>query len=298
MSESAVVERLKDCYGVQLEVLRLDKIHPEAPGNKWFKLQPNLNEAKRQGAKTLVSFGGAWSNHLHALAALGYSRSFKTLGFVRGAASEPLNACLQDAENWGMKLEFLSFGDYRRRHDPGFVAELIQDIEAPFFIPEGGANKAAAEACADIAGFIPQAGTAYDAILLACGTATTLVGLVLGLSRDARIIGVPVVKNAHYLEQDITQLLNECGVQAQNWALDFRISHMGFGRMDEGLKAFVHRFEASQSLQLDPIYTAKLFYLVEQMCESGEFSPGQRLLLLHTGGLQGRRGYPEVFPES
>lgn len=291
------IQSLGHCQGVALSVLRLDRAHALAPGNKWFKLKPNLALAEQQGAKVLASFGGSWSNHLHALAALGREKSWPTVGFVRGQP-ETLTACLGDAQRWGMELRFLSHGDYRRRHDPQFVNHLLAGLESPYLIPEGGANRAALQGCAEIAELIPEQGRDYDAVLLACGTGTTLAGLALGLDERVELIGFPVVKNAHYLQGDITAMMAEAGMERINWRLDYRASHSGFGKLSVEQASFLQDFERREGLQLDPVYTAKLFWAVEQMCRAGEFRPGQRLLLIHTGGLQGRRGFPRYYPQN
>ncbi|MBD2858979.1 pyridoxal-phosphate dependent enzyme [Spongiibacter sp. KMU-158] len=294
----SVITSLGDCYGVKWDVLRLDQLHPLAPGNKWFKLRGALLEAERLGRNTLISFGGPWSNHLHALAAVGKGFDFNTVGFVRAGSNEPVTPCLADAKDWGMQLRFLSYSDYRRRHDAEFIADIQADFPDALIIPEGGASHLGVASCAEIASLIPEGGEVYDAVFIACGTGATLAGLVLGLAGRAPVIGVPVVKGASYLQRDIAAMLAEQGLgdsAAEKWSLDFRVSQLGFGRLNDELIEYIHHFEARTGLLLDPVYTAKLFFHVDNLCRAGEFAPGQRVLLVHTGGLQGRRGFPEVF---
>lgn len=281
--------------GRLVDVLRLDRYHGLAPGNKWFKLQANLAAARASRARTLASFGGPWSNHLHALAAIARDQGFASAGWIRGEADAPLTPMLEDAVRWGMALTFLSRGDYRRRHAPGFVASLAAELESPYVMPEGGANALGARGCADILGLLPGAGADYDAILLACGTGTTLAGLAAYYHGKAELVGLPVLKAEKFMAADIARLLAELGGSAARWRLDYR-HHWGcYGAVPEALGQYIRHFERGHRLPLDPIYTAKLFYGVEQMIAAGEFAADANILLIHSGGLQGRRGYPQWF---
>ena len=278
-----------------VDVLRLDRLHAEAPGNKWFKLKANLAEARRVGAQCLVSFGGAHSNHLHALAAVAREAALPCYLFVRADAGQQ-TPCLADAARWGATIIPLSRSDYRRRHEPAFVASLLQGLTQPYLIPEGGANALGAQGCADIAGLLPDRGAAYDLVMVACGTGSTLAGLAKGVADGVAILGVPVVKKAEqFMPADIQRLLADiCGDRC-NWSLDCRFIGKGFGQLTPPLIEFIRQFEQRTAIPLDPVYTAKLFYAAETLRSAGEFKAFSRVLVVHTGGLQGRRGYPEVF---
>lgn len=296
MAESLIAP-LPGYDGPPVDVLRLDRCNALAPGNKWFKLAFNIARAKACGAEQLVSFGGAYSNHLHALAAWGYHHKWPTAAFIRADIAQQ-TPCIADIERWGMRLFRLSRSDYRRRHDPDFVAECLAALHRPYLIPEGGANKEGARGCRGIVDLIPNRARAYSLIMLACGTGTTLAGLAAAVTETTRVLGVPVLKAEAYMERDISRRIAELGVERGNWALDHRFGGRGFGRLDSELIAFIQDFERRTALPLDPVYTAKLCQAFDTLYRRGELSGESRILLLHSGGLQGRRGYPEVFTDS
>lgn len=279
----------------RIDVLRLDRLHGLASGNKWFKLRANLDEARRVGARHLVSFGGAYSNHLHALAAIAAEQAWPCCVFVR-ADSDQQTPCMVDMARWGTRIVRLSRADYRQRREPAFVDSLLCDIDRPYLIPEGGANVLGAAGCMDIAALLPRRGADYDALILACGTGSTLAGLAAGVADGVQIIGVPVVKKAEqFMPADIERLLGGLDARRVNWSLDYRFIGKGFGRVTPTLAAFMARFEQQTGIPLDPVYTGKLFYAVEALKQAGEFNRWSRVLVVHTGGLQGRRGYPALF---
>lgn len=279
--------------GRRVDVLRLDRHHGQAPGNKWFKLSHNLRDARQVSARTLASFGGAWSNHLHALAAMAAGEGFASIGWVRADSAE--TAMLQDVLQVGMQLVFLNRSEYRRRHDPDFVTELLRDIDAPFYIPEGGGNLAGVQGCRDILKLLPDVGADYDEIMLACGTGTTLAGLAAAYQGRAYITGVPVLKAENFMAAEIGRLLTQLPFHSRQWRLDYRFHCGGYAQVPDYLRRFIQQFESSQRIPLEPVYTAKLFYAVQQRILAGELGPETKLLLIHTGGLQGRRGFPGLF---
>lgn len=297
MAEVAVTSLIDALYTDTpcVDVLRLDRQHALAPGNKWFKLKTNLSEARRLDAHCLVSFGGAHSNHLHALAAVAREAAFPCYLFVRADAGQQ-TPCLLDAARWGATIIPLSRSDYRRRHDPEFVASLVHELPKPYVIPEGAANALGVQGCADIAELLPDRAAAYDLVMLACGTGSTLAGLACAVADGVAVRGVPVVKKAEqFMPTDIQRLLTKIGHFRNNWSLDYRFIGKGFGQLTPGLIEFIKTFEQRSGIPLDPVYTAKLFYAVETLTLSGELNAYSRILAVHTGGLQGRRGYPEVF---
>ncbi len=273
-------------------LLRLDAGGGLAPGNKKFKLAGNLSAARRGGIKRLVSFGGAWSNHLHALAAVGAEQGFATVGIVRGEDNGAEPATLVDARRWGMQIVRVSRAEYRRRHDADYLADLQKRYAPCLVIPEGGANAEGARGCMAIAELIRTAAPAARHILVPVGTATTLAGLVAGLGSDCEVTGVAALKGATDLEQRAQRLLGTtAGADRARWRILHDYHCGGFARVNSGLREFMLAFEAAHEVALDPVYTGKLLYAIHQRLQSGEFDADLPLLAVHTGGLQGRRGF-------
>jgi 1-aminocyclopropane-1-carboxylate deaminase len=274
-------------------LLRLDAAGGLAPGNKQFKLCANLAAARRRGIDRLVSFGGAWSNHLHALAAVGAEQGFATVGIVRGDEHGAESATLADARRWGMQIVRVSRDEYRRRHDAGYLAQLQQRHAPCLVIPEGGANPEGARGCMAIAGLIRAAAPAMRRILVPVGTGTTLAGLVAGLGCGYEVTGFAALKGAADLEQRTGELLDHMAAgDRARWQILHDHHCGGFARVNSGLREFMLAFEAVHEVELDPVYTGKMLYAVHQLLRSGEYPADEPLLAVHTGGLQGRRGYP------
>lgn len=274
-------------------LLRLDAGGGLAPGNKYFKLLGNLARARQLGVSRLVSFGGAWSNHLHALAAVGAERGFATVGIVRGDEDVADSATLADARAWGMRIVRVSRAEYRRRHDPDYLAELGGRFAPCLLIPEGAANAEGVKGCMAIAQLLRTEAPAARHILVPVGTGTTLAGLVAGLGQDYRITGIAALKGAKDLEQRVEQALD---VAASGPRAHWRILHRehcgGFARASSELREFMLEFEAVQGIALEPVYTGKMLLAIHRRLRAGDWRAAEPLLAIHTGGLQGRRGYP------
>lgn len=274
-------------------MLRLDLLHPQISGNKWFKLRLNLQAARERGYDTVLSFGGVYSNHLHALAAAGKMQGFKTIGVVRGEPVVPINATLTFAREHGMELYHVTRADYRNKSDPAFLASLQERFGEFFLIPEGGANIAGVQGCADIAGLLhwsaPAAATSSRServVALACGTGTTLAGLLLGRKVDYRILGVSALKG-DFLENDVRKALQNCGVaDPGNWRITEEWHGGGFARFSPELLDFIQDFRRRTGIPLEPVYTGKLLLGLYRMMERGEFPRGTEIIAIHTGGLQ------------
>lgn len=271
-------------------ILRLDLLGGVAPGNKVFKLRRSLQKAQAAGVKRVVSFGGAWSNHLHALAALGAELELETVGVIRGGEVE--TTMLAEVRRQGMQIEPVSRAVYRRRHELSWLHELEQTFAPCLVIPEGGAGADGVTGCLEIADMIKQSGREFDRILVSVGTGTTLAGLLAGLQGDSELVGVSALKGAHDLEARIQQLLLGVGLQP---GVPWRLLHDehcgGFARTSEGLRAFMLAFEAAHGILLEPVYTGKMLYALHRRLASREWSAAEPMLAVHTGGLQGRRGY-------
>ena len=273
-------------------LLRLDAMGGLAPGNKHFKLMGNLRTASGRGVRRLLSFGGAWSNHLHALAALGAEQGMATVGIVRGDDDTSESAMLTDARGWGMRIIKVSRAEYRQRYDPAYLEQLARQFAPCMLIPEGGANPEGVRGCRAIAQLLLEQAPAARRVLLPVGTGTTLAGLVAGLDSDWEVIGVAALKGAADLDQRVESAL---AAMPRAPAARWRILHSehcgGFARVNDDLRDFMLAFEAAQGVALEPVYTGKMLYAIYRRLRSGEWRADEPLLAVHTGGLQGRRGY-------
>ncbi|MBG1266283.1 1-aminocyclopropane-1-carboxylate deaminase/D-cysteine desulfhydrase [Nostoc sp. WHI] len=290
--------------GVELYVLRLDLMHPWVNGNKWFKLKYNLLEAKEKNFRTLLTFGGAYSNHIYATAAAGNLFGFGTIGVIRGEERLPLNPTLNFAVQQGMQLVYLNREMYRQRNTAALHEYLQQRFGEVFIIPEGGSNLNGVRGCTEIVSkAMPTAGYAYafDHICVACGTATTLAGIALSLHQKQRAIAFPVLKNGAFLAQEIKSLLTNylaSGLPAPysspaDWELVCDYHFGGYAKVNDELLLFNQQFTQQHGVPLDYVYTAKMFYGVMDLLKQGFFCKGDSLLLVHTGGLQGNVGIEE-----
>jgi 1-aminocyclopropane-1-carboxylate deaminase len=279
--------------GMTLEncrVLRLDRMNPPAGGNKYFKLKENL--AGLSAGHRVLSFGGAWSNHIHALAALGWERGFATVGIIRGERPQRLSATLEDALDWGMQLVFVSRSDYRRRYDAGYLQQLRRHFDPCVIVPEGGANPAGVKGCRDIVRLIDSCGLDYDRVAVACGTGSTLAGIACELGEGRRALGIAVLKGQGSMCEDVKRwVAGQDAGPGGNWRIEQGFHCGGYARAPEDLQRFILEFEQVQGIPLDPVYTGKLFYALYQLRRSGGLPVTERIIAVHSGGLQGRRGF-------
>lgn len=259
----------------QVAVLRLDLLHPLISGNKAFKLHWHLHQAQQTGKRQLLSFGGAWSNHLLALAAAGQALGYQTVGLVRGEAVD--NPVLSRLHRLGMQLRFINREAYRQaRQDP--LSWQAQFPEA-WIIPEGGADIQGVQGAAEIQQCIP---TAYRSIICACGTGTTLAGLLQTAPAHQFLLGIAVLKGASFLQTDIQRWLKQAP-QAR-WQLETRFHCGGYARSSPALHDFLKAFAAQNTLPIEPVYTGKALYGLSQYLQEGNILP-EPLLFLHTGGV-------------
>ena len=275
---------------------RLDQMGGRAPGNKVFKLRGHLDAARAAGIGHIASFGGAWSNHLHALAATGAELGLQTTGIIRGG--EHTTAMLADAQRWGMSLMPVTRAEYRRRDEPEYLRQLQQRLgPGCLLVPEGGGGVAGLRGCLDIADLINRLDRQWSRVVLAVGTGTTLAGVVAGLDCAREVVGVSALKGADGLEADVDALLQASGRSARcAWRIDHRFHCGGFARSNSALQSLVLALQWERELLLEPVYTGKALYAVHSLLASGEWSSAEPVLVIHTGGLQGRRGYPWLRP--
>lgn len=272
---------------VSVAMLRADLNDPEISGNKAFKLRYNLLAARERGHQALLSFGGPWSNHLHALAAAGHRYGFRTTGIVRGEQGKTLTACLQDAQRWGMQLHFVSRGDYSLKTDPQWIEWLLSQLGPHHVIPEGGANREGVLGCRHLC----STAHPHTHLLLACGTGTTMAGVITRSS--VPVIGIQALKGDGYLQQEITDMLRRYRMQAQcEWQVLDDWHGGGFAKTSPDLEAFMQRFETETGVSLEPVYSAKLMFAIRELISRDYFPAGASLLAIHGGGLQGRRSLP------
>ncbi|BAY11410.1 1-aminocyclopropane-1-carboxylate deaminase/D-cysteine desulfhydrase [Calothrix sp. NIES-2098] len=279
--------------GVNLSVLRLDFMHPWVNGNKWFKLKYNILEAQQRNFTTLLTFGGAYSNHIFATAAAGNLFGFRTIGMIRGEERLPLNPTLSFAVQQGMQLFYLDRQKYRERQTTALQTELQQRFGEVFIIPEGGGNLNGVRGCIEIVNT-----AAFDTVCVACGTGTTLAGIILSLQKGQRAIGFPVLKGGEFLASEVDSWLKNylaSGLPTANeaiasWELICNYHMGGYAKVNDELLTFSQQFTQEHGIPLDYVYTAKMFYGVMDLLKQGFFQRGDRLLLIHTGGLQGNLG--------
>jgi 1-aminocyclopropane-1-carboxylate deaminase len=280
-----------------IALLRLDRVGGLAPGNKIFKLRGALAEARRRGITRLVSFGGGWSNHLHALAAVGRETGMETVGLVRGERTEAETAMLADARRWGMRIERVSREEYRLRNDPAYLKAIECRFAPCLVIPEGGSTPSGAQGCMAIADLVRQVAPEVRHIVLSVGTGTTLAGLAGGLDDSYRITGISALRGAADLEHRIAAAVVSCGEStAARWSVLHDHHCGGFGRVSPALREFILAFERVHGVCLEPVYTGKMLYALHaQLRESARLREAP-ILAVHTGGLQGRRGFSWLAP--
>lgn len=285
--------------GVEVAVLRLDLLDPLISGNKWFKLKPHIEAAAARGAEGLMSLGGAHSNHLHALAAAGRRFGFATVGLLRGEPQD--TPTVRDLQTFGMHLHWLGYAGYRKRHDADFWPAWRARYPALLAVAEGGGGLTAARACmamaelarAQLAGL---GWSGYDGWWLAAGTGTTAAGLVLAENGERPVHVAMAVPPGDGVERQLSTLLGEAGRADTGYRL-LDASRGGFGRVDAALARCIDETERCCALPLEPLYTGKALLALRREVEAGYFAPGTRLLLLHTGGLQGRRAMAQRLEE-
>jgi 1-aminocyclopropane-1-carboxylate deaminase len=279
--------------GIEVAILRLDQIDPLISGNKWFKLTEHLKAADQAGAKGIISLGGAHSNHLHALAAAGKRFGFATVGLLRGHPQP--TPTVNDLQAFGMQLHWLGYGGYRARNEAGFWEPWQARYPDLVAVPEGGGGMPGAKGCVQLKALACRqlndlGWTDYDAWWLACGTGTTLAGLVMAEAGEHLVYGALAVPDDHGVAQQVERILAQAGVNHPSYEL-FDASRGGFAKVDSTLLEFIEQTEQASGIPLEPLYTGKALLALKQQVEAGKFTPGTRLIFIHTGGLQGRRGF-------
>jgi 1-aminocyclopropane-1-carboxylate deaminase len=271
-------ERLRD---VRLYLKRDDLISPDVPGNKWRKLKYNLVTARAQEHHTLLTFGGAYSNHIRATAAAGALFGFDTIGVIRGEEHRPLNDSLVQARKNGMRLTYVDRTTYRRKTSPAVLAALADEFGDFYLLPEGGTNSLALKGCRELPAEIDAD---FDVLCCACGTGGTLAGLAAGLRPGQRALGFSALKGGEFLAGDVRRLQIEAfGADTGNWSIDFSSHFGGYARRTPELDEFVADFHRRHGVSLDRVYVAKMVHGVFARVRSGEFPAGSAVVAVVTG---------------
>jgi 1-aminocyclopropane-1-carboxylate deaminase len=270
-------------YKLRLLVKREDLNHPFVSGNKWWKLKYNLEEAMHLGHDTLLTFGGAYSNHIFATAAAGKELGLKTIGIIRGEEILPLNHTLAFAESSGMKLHYISREAYRKKTEPEFIAQLQHQFGNFYLIPEGGTNELAVKGCAQFANQLDKE-IDFDYLCLSVGTGGTMAGMIEGLAPSKRIIGFSSLKGGEFLVEEIKKMTSP---EKTNWSINTDYHFGGYGKTTRELIAFIEDVQKIHQLPLDQVYTAKMVMGIFDLVYQGYFVKESTVLILHTGGLQG-----------
>jgi 1-aminocyclopropane-1-carboxylate deaminase len=297
-----VIQSLPGFAGGNVSVLRLDLLDEEVSGNKWFKLKVNLEAAKAAGCNSIVTKGGPFSNHIAATAAACRSAGYSCTGFIRSVSGPVLNETLIAAQNNGMHLVFLKPSEYT---SDDFIEDLIARNNYGYFIPEGGANMNGVKGCSGIIDPTWE----YDHIFCACGTGTTFAGILSSLRSNTILTGVSVLKGENILPEKVMRLIAEIFTRKVNvygddilnrdelneHSIISKYAFSGYARYNEELVAFKKEFEKDYNIPLDHIYTAKLFYAVNDLRKKGKTAETSSILIVHSGGLQGNKGFEQRY---
>ena len=269
-------------HPVQLTIKRLDLIHPQISGNKFFKLKYNLLAAQQQGFSQVLTFGGAFSNHIAATAFAAQHFGFQSIGMIRGEelASQQFNPTLQAAHDLGMQLNFVSRTKYRLRHQAEYLQQLQQQYPQAFIIPEGGSNALAIQGTQEI--LSPDDLENYDVICCAVGTGGTLAGIIESSSELQHVLGFSALKG-DFLKHDIQQWTDK-----SNWSLTDAYCCGGYAKITPKLLQFMQQFEQQHHIPLEQVYTAKMMMGLLDLIQHHHFPAHTRILAIHTGGLQGK----------
>lgn len=282
-------DEVTEKYGVSLTIKREDLLHPEIMGNKLRKLKYNIIQARYDNASQLLSFGGAYSNHILALSAAGRIFNMPTTGIIRGDELQKsrLNPVLEKAQKNGMQLSFISRADYRHKTEPGFLQKLHEEFGEFTLIPEGGTNALAVKGAAEI---VESLDDDYDLITCACGTGGTMAGIIKGVYQNelgnVRVSGFSALKGGGFISGEIRKLLPVEIYRHVSWNINTDFHFAGYAKTSAALIEFIRWFHDRHGIDLDYIYTGKLMYGLYSLIKSGDIAAGSRVLAIHTGGTQ------------
>ncbi len=288
--------------GISVYLKREDLLHPYISGNKFRKLKYNILEAQKEEHKTLLTFGGAHSNHISAVAYAGKLYNFKTIGIIRGEELGMVientleqNTTLKFAASCGMKFKFITRSNYRNKNEESFISNLKKEFGTVYIIPEGGTNKLAIKGCQEI---LTSEDEKFDYICTSVGTGGTLTGVINSLKHNQKAIGFSSLKG-DFLKTEINKLIPN----NTNWNIQLNYHFGGFAKINIELITFINKFNEKYNIALDPIYTGKMMFGINDLIEQKVFKKGTNILAIHTGGLQGihamnkkltKKGLPQI----
>ena len=273
---------------VEASMLRLDKLHPIVSGNKWFKLRYYIEEAISQSCSTIASFGGPYSNHLVALAYVAKENNVKSIGYVRASKEDTVTPSLQEAQAYGMQLEFMGRTNFQEIKNDLLKTNQHGSIDnnSTYFIDEGGYGSIGAKGAATI---LNEHCKHYTTIIAAVGTGTMLAGLINAAEAHQEIIGIPVLKNENTIEDEIKSLLIN---KAASFSLLHNFHQGGYAKTNPALFDFMNQLWTLEKIPTDIVYTGKLLMAVDSLLKEKYFKAGSKILVIHSGGLQGNRSLP------
>lgn len=276
-------------YDIEVVIKREDAIHQHISGNKYRKLKYNILEAQRLGYATLLTFGGAFSNHIAAVASVGQLFGFKTIGVIRGEElAEVSNPTLDFAKSCGMQCHFVSREMYQQKNDATFLEMLSQKFGDFYLLPEGGTNALAVKGCEEI---LTEYDAQFDYICSAVGTGGTISGLINSSLPHQNVLGFPALKG-DFLREEIAKFAHK-----SHWDLVTDYHFGGYAKISPQLISFINTFKDAYGIALDPIYTGKMLFGVFDLIEKGYFPKGSKILVIHTGGLQGIAGMNAILKQ-
>ena len=269
---------------VRVFIKRIDKLHPFVSGNKFFKLKYNLLECERKGHHTLLTFGGAYSNHIAASAFIAKSKGLKSIGIIRGEECLPLNHTLRFALKNGMKLHYVSRSNYKKKNTANFLESLKIKFGDFYLIPEGGTNELAIQGSEEIL----DLNDTQDYICCAVGTGGTIAGIINSSNVKQTVIGFPAIKGFEQLERDINNWTNSTNYKLINDYVGY-----GYAKINNELVDFINKFNVTHNIALDAIYNGKMLMGIMDLIAKDYFPKGSSILAIHTGGLQTNQGMTE-----
>ena len=275
---------LDDKKNIELSIKREDLIHPFVSGNKYRKLKYNVLQAREENKTTLLTFGGAFSNHIAAVASAGKAEGFNTIGIIRGEELKDkvdTNPTLSFAKSCGMTLKFINRKEYRDKSNPNFISNLKDQFGNFYLIPEGGTNNLAIKGCQEI---LNEKDSKFDYLCCAVGTGGTVSGIINASKSNQKILGFSSLKG-DFLNKDISKFAT-----STNWELITDYHFGGYGKINDSLITFINKFKSENKIPLDPIYTGKMMFGIFDLIKKGYFKPNSKILAIHTGGLQGIEG--------
>jgi len=279
---------------IQLYVKRDDLIHPQFGGNKWRKLKYNLEYAREKQFDTLLTFGGAWSNHIYATAAAGKHFGFSTVGLIRGEEHKPLNTTLSFAKDCGMQLHYINRTEYRHKTEAAYQNKIKQQFGDVYILPEGGSNSLALRGCAETVKEISnEIEKPFDFICCASGTGATLAGLISAINLGQTAIGFSALKGGEFLNHEVETFLQreKTNSSTKNWRIETGFHFGGYAKINDALIQFMSEFQLQYGFALDAVYTGKMFYGLFELIKAKRFKPGTSIIAIHSGGLQGNKGF-------